>query len=194
MCKMGKSTKTSRRRTRPRDKHNKLRSDAIGSLLYSDTCGPFSVADTEGNYYFQTFIDDYSRMTFLYLNPRADQDSTLANLTTVSNYLHARGHTIKALRTDQGSEYLNATLKTYFEGAGVEHQITGRAASAQLHVAERMNRTITEMTRASLIGSVPSKQWWGYAVRNAVQVRNRSDNCNIRQSGDTLSTLLPTPS
>lgn len=36
-------------------------------LVYSDVCGPVSVRSLGGSRYFLTFIDDYSRYTWLYI-------------------------------------------------------------------------------------------------------------------------------
>lgn len=35
--------------------------------MYSDTCGPFSVADANNKHYFQKFIDDYTRLTMTFI-------------------------------------------------------------------------------------------------------------------------------
>ena len=36
-------------------------------LIYSDLCGPMPVSSTNGNKYMMTFIDDYTRMCWVYL-------------------------------------------------------------------------------------------------------------------------------
>jgi len=37
------------------------------SVVHSDVCGPFDVSSLEGNKYFLTFIDEFTRKIWLYL-------------------------------------------------------------------------------------------------------------------------------
>lgn len=63
-CAQGKShTKSHKRRPK---KENSTSTRAV-KLIYSDTCGPFSVPDINEELYFQNFIDDCTRMTATFL-------------------------------------------------------------------------------------------------------------------------------
>lgn len=55
--------KISRRWLSKEGKEREIRTEKAGDLVYSDTCGPFSVPDLDEDMYFQTYIDYYSRMT-----------------------------------------------------------------------------------------------------------------------------------
>ena len=59
-CLPGKNTKKSfnSNESRPKD---------ILELIHSDICGPMSVESITGSSYFVTFIDDYSKKTWIYL-------------------------------------------------------------------------------------------------------------------------------
>ena len=51
-------------------KHKKLganRSSGVLELIHTDICGPFPTASWNGQQYFISFIDDYSRNGYLYL-------------------------------------------------------------------------------------------------------------------------------
>ena len=77
---------------------------------------------------------------------------------------------IKCLRTDRGGEYYDPN---YFETTGIIHQVTAPYTPQQNGVAERKNRTLTEMVNAMLSGSGLSKGFWGEAMLTACHVLNR---------------------
>jgi transposase InsO family protein len=54
------------------------------------------------------------------------------------------GKKLKAVRTDRGSEYVNADLAVYFRKKGVAHETTARYSLEQNGVAERLNRVLME--------------------------------------------------
>ena len=47
--------------------NSKSRATRKLSLIHSDVCGPMLIPTTNGNKYILTFIDDYSRMCWVYL-------------------------------------------------------------------------------------------------------------------------------
>jgi hypothetical protein len=49
------------------------RSKEILDLIHSDVCGPMPVKSLGGSLYYVTFIDDYSRKTWLYLLKSKDE-------------------------------------------------------------------------------------------------------------------------
>ena len=121
--------------------------------------------------YFQAFIDDFTRMSVIFLMRTKVQ--TLSNIVRYFAFMRNKGYNVQALRTDQGTEYSSLEIKSYMNMNGIEHAITGRAAHEQMHVAERMNRTITEMARTMLIDAGLPKCWWGHVVKYAITIRNR---------------------
>jgi hypothetical protein len=53
----------------PRDSfknHLPMRASEVLNVVHSDICGPIDVLSTGGNKYFITFVDEFSRMTWLY--------------------------------------------------------------------------------------------------------------------------------
>ena len=46
---------------------SKLRVCGKLELIYSDLCGPMPIPSTNGNKYLMNFVDDYSRMCWVYL-------------------------------------------------------------------------------------------------------------------------------
>jgi hypothetical protein len=84
------------------------------------------------------------------------------------------GQQLKAVRTDNGGEYLNKNLQEYFAGKGVVHQTTTPYTPEQNGAAERLNRVLEERVRAMLIGAGLKKELWAEAVVTANYIRNRS--------------------
>ena len=57
---------------------------------------------------------------------------------------------IKCLRTDNGGEYTSVEFDSFCQQEGIKRQFTVAYTPQQNGVAERMNRTLLERTRAML--------------------------------------------
>ena len=55
------------------------RSKEILDLVHSDLCGPMTVASLGGYHYYVTFIDDYSRKTWIYFLKTKESEEVLNN-------------------------------------------------------------------------------------------------------------------
>ena len=70
------------------------------------------------------------------------------------------GRELKVLRSDNGGEYTSERFTEYLRSEGVTHERTVPRTPEQNGVAERLNRTLIEMTRSMLTGSnLPQKFW-----------------------------------
>ena len=80
------------------------RSTDVLELIHTDICGPFPTAAWNGQQYFITFIDDFSRYGYLYLIHEKSQslDVFKSYKAEVENQLSKR---IKGVRSDRGGEY-----------------------------------------------------------------------------------------
>ena len=73
-------------------------------LVHSDVCGPMSVHSFNGYSYCVTFIDDYSRKTWIYfLKAKSEVFKRFRELKTLME--NQIGKKIQVLRTDNGGEY-----------------------------------------------------------------------------------------
>jgi hypothetical protein len=81
-------------------------------LVHSDLCGSLSTPFSMCNY-FLTFIDEFSRSTWVYLLKlkRKVFDNFLAYKSLVEK---KHGHQIQSLRTDNGDEYVKNNFTSYF--------------------------------------------------------------------------------
>ncbi|GKE78928.1 retrovirus-related pol polyprotein from transposon TNT 1-94, partial [Tanacetum coccineum] len=65
--------------------------------------------------------------------------------------------TVHNIRTDNGTEFVNQTLKAYYEEVRISHQTSIACTPQQNGVVERQNRTLVEAARTMLIFSKAPK-------------------------------------
>ena len=149
------------------------------SLVHSDVCGKMSTKSLGGAEYFVTFIDDKSRMVWVY--PIKTKDQVFQKFTEWKALVeNATGERVKTLRTDNGGEYTGKKFEQYLIDCGIKHEYTVPKTPEQNGVAERMNRTIVEMARAMLCESKLPRRFWGEAVSTAAYLRNRSPTVAVK--------------
>lgn len=124
-------------------------------LVHSDIWGPCPVTSTNGFRYYVTFIDDFSRFTWLYfMRNKSDVVQIFSSFKAqIENIL---GITIKVLRTDGGTKY--KPILTKFPH--LIHQTSCPYTPQQNGVAERKHRHIIELSLATMShASIPSDYW-----------------------------------
>jgi len=142
-------------------------------LLHTDLCGPMPISSIGGNDYFVTLLDDYSGLAIVM--PLAAKSQTATAVKDIITLLENQtGRTLKTLRCDNGSEYINQDLKTYCVGKGIRLQTTVRYTPEQNGKAERLNRTLLDKVRPMLADTRLPKTLWAEALATAAYVRNRS--------------------
>jgi hypothetical protein len=113
-------------------------------IIHSDIWGPYNVPNISGAKGFVTFIDDCTRMTWVYLLKRkADVSHIFPNFTKMIK--NQFGVSIKGIRTDNARDYFNKILSPYFEKEGIIHQ-SSCVNTRQHGLAERKNRHLLETT------------------------------------------------
>lgn len=166
------------KQTRKPFESSTTKSVKCGDLIHSDIAGPMSVESLGGNKYYQTFIDDYSRKTFVYLLKSRDQ-SYSAFSTFIMKFKNQMGSMIKAIRTDNAREFSSKQFTELLTAHGIEHQLTVRFCPEQNGIAERMNRTIMDIVRTMLNDTKLSEEFWAEAVHTAVYLYNRRPHSAI---------------
>ncbi|GJR12513.1 retrovirus-related pol polyprotein from transposon TNT 1-94 [Tanacetum coccineum] len=114
-------------------------------LLHMDLCGPIRVASVNGKKYILVIVNDYSRFTW-----------------------------VKFLRTDNGTEFVNQTLREYYEKIGISHETSVACFPQQNSVVERRNHTLIEVARIMLIYAKAPLFLWAEVVATACYTQNRS--------------------
>ena len=171
------------------------KSEVPFTLIHSDVWGPSPITTISGNHWFVTFIDDCTRMTWLYLLKHKDE------VFGVFQAFHAMIQTqfsakAQILRSDNGGEYINQEFQAYFQTNGLFHETSCTQTPQQNGVAERKNRHILETARALLIGANVPSRYWDDAVCTAVHLLNRmpSKVLDFRTPLQALSNHVTLPS
>lgn len=115
-CALGKNTKKS-------FPSSDGKSKGILDLVHSDVCGPMTVASLGGFLYFTTFIDDFSRKTWIYFLKRKDEVFSKFKefKALVENSTNRK---IKVLRSDNGGEYTSKDFNNFCKSAGIKKEST----------------------------------------------------------------------
>ena len=147
-------------------------------LIHSDICGPMNVRARHGASYFITFIDDYTRYDHVYLISLKFQalDCFIQYINKVENQLDRK---IKALRTDQGRDYLSEQFAKMCNDKGILRQLTTPRTPQQNGVAERRNITLLEMVKSMMTQANLPIQYWGDALMTAAYILNRVSSKSV---------------
>ncbi|GKA83754.1 retrovirus-related pol polyprotein from transposon TNT 1-94, partial [Tanacetum coccineum] len=78
------------------------------------------------------------------------------------------------IRTDNGTEFVNQTLREYYEKVGISHETSVARSPQQNGVVERRNRTLIEAARTMLIYAKAPLFLWAEVVATACYTQNRS--------------------
>nr|GEZ59760.1 uncharacterized mitochondrial protein AtMg00810-like [Tanacetum cinerariifolium] len=81
---------------------------------------------------------------------------------------------VRRIQTDNGTEFVNRTLRDYSEEVGIFHETSVARSPQQNGVVERHNRTLIEAARTMLIYAQAPLFLWVEAVATACFTQNRS--------------------
>ncbi|BBH05042.1 HXXXD-type acyl-transferase family protein [Prunus dulcis] len=113
-------------------------------IVHSDVWGPSRVPTISGFKWFMTFIDDCTRMTWVF--PLKQKSEVTAKFKLFYQYVATQfDKKITTLRSDNGGEYVNHDLHTFLSQHGIVHQTTCAYTPQQNGVAERKNRHLLEV-------------------------------------------------
>ncbi|GJR15904.1 retrovirus-related pol polyprotein from transposon TNT 1-94 [Tanacetum coccineum] len=142
-------------------------------LLHMDLCGPMRVASINGKRYILVIVDDYSRFTWVRFL-RTKDEAPEAIIKCIKNIQVRLNATVRNVRTDNGTEFVNQTLREFYENVGISHQTSVARTPQQNGVVERRNRTLVEAARTMLIFSKAPLFLWAEAINTACYTQNRS--------------------
>ncbi|GJS33569.1 putative ribonuclease H-like domain-containing protein [Tanacetum coccineum] len=166
-CQLGKSKKHTHK---PKTENTNLE---VLNTLHMDLCGPMRVQTINGKKYILVIVDDYSRFTWVKFLRSKDETPTVV-IKFLKQIQVGLNKTVRFIRTDNGTEFVNKTLYDYYESVGIFHQKTVPRTPQQNGVVERRNRTLVEAARTMLIFSKAPMFLWAEAVATACYTQNRS--------------------
>lgn len=142
------------------------------ALLHNDICGPLPKS-MSGTQYILTIIDDFSRFTWTFFLKRKSE--TLTKFRNFNAMIELQGpHRIKAIRSDNGGEYISHDFVRFCEESGILRQLTQTYTPHQNGVAERKNRTLLDKARCIAFASMTPPHLWTEAVAATNYVVNRT--------------------
>ncbi|GJU48395.1 retrovirus-related pol polyprotein from transposon TNT 1-94, partial [Tanacetum coccineum] len=166
-CQLGKSKKHTHK---PKTENTNLE---VLNTLHMDLCGPMRVQTINGKKYILVIVDDYSRFTWVKFLRSKDETPEVV-IKFLKQIQVGLNKTVRNIRTDNGTEFVNKDLTDYYERVSIFHQKTVPRTPQQNDVVERRNRTLVEAARTMLIFSKALMFLWAEAVATACYTQNRS--------------------
>ncbi|GJS31211.1 retrovirus-related pol polyprotein from transposon TNT 1-94 [Tanacetum coccineum] len=166
-CQLGKSKKFSHK---PKSENTNME---VLHTLHMDLCGPMRVQSINGKKYILVIVDDYSRFTWVkFLRSKDETPEFVINF--LKQIQVGLNKTVRYIRTDNGTEFVNQVMSKYYEGVGIFHQKSVSITPQQNGVVERQNRILVEAARTMLIFSKAPMFLWEEAVATDCYTQNRS--------------------
>ncbi|GJU76576.1 retrovirus-related pol polyprotein from transposon TNT 1-94 [Tanacetum coccineum] len=129
-CQMGKIKKESHPHKPETSTNEKLQ------MLHMDLCGPMLVEIINKKRYIIVIIDDYSHFTWVkFLRTKDEAPEIIIKILKQAQV--SLNATVRYLRTDNGIEFLNQTLRNYMEEVGITHMTSTTRTPQQNDVVER---------------------------------------------------------
>ena len=141
-------------------------------IIHSDLWGIAPIITHEHYRYFITFIDDYSRFTWVYfLRSKAEAFS-------IFKFFHAYVQTqfsskIKTMHSDNGAKYTSNLFQEFLQENGILSQRSCPSTPQQNGVAERKNRHLLDVVRTIMLNSFVPSHFWCKALSTVVHLINR---------------------
>jgi histone deacetylase 1/2 len=138
-------------------------------IIYSDVWGPAHVS-TSGHQFYVSFIDAYSRSTWLYLL-KHKSDVFKVFLQFQQHVERLLGRKIIHVQSDWGGEYHR--LNQFFTDIGISHRVSYPHTHQQNGTAERKHRHIVETGLTLLAHASAPYRFWSDAFTTACFLINR---------------------
>ncbi|GJX71556.1 retrovirus-related pol polyprotein from transposon TNT 1-94 [Tanacetum coccineum] len=109
-CQLGKSKKFSHK---PKSENTNME---VLHTLHMDLCGPMRVQSINGKKYILVIVDDYSRFTWVkFLRSKDETPEFVINF--LKQIQVGLNKTVRYIRTDNGTEFVNQVMSKYYEEA-----------------------------------------------------------------------------
>jgi hypothetical protein len=128
-------------------------------LVHMDLCGPSRQEGTGKENYFMLIIDDYSRLTWVaFLKEKAEAFEKFKIFKALTET--QIGKRLKAIRSDQGGEFMSRDFKEFCDEHGIKREYTIPGTPQQNGVVGRKNRKVQEMARSMMNEKNIGQTYW----------------------------------
>ncbi|TXG50914.1 hypothetical protein EZV62_023438 [Acer yangbiense] len=161
-CKLGKMHQLTFKRL-------SIQSKSPLALVYTDIWGTSPVISTTGHRYYISFVDDFTRFTWLY--PIVLKSDALKVFLDFKKYVELQFQTrIRALQTDMGLEF--QAFSSHLKQFGIAQRFSCAYTHQQNGVPERKHRNVVETSLTLLAHAKMPLKFWFDAFTSAVLVIN----------------------
>ena len=128
-----------------------------------------SLHSLSGYAYYVSFIDDFSRKTWVYFMKNKDEVFSKFKefKALIENHTEKK---IKTIRSDNGGEFTSNEFKELCKDSGIKRELSSPYNPQENGIAERKNRMIMEAAREMLHDQDLPMHLWAEAARTAVYV------------------------
>ena len=140
-------------------------------LIHSDIWGPSRTTGLCGSKYFVTFIDDYSRLTWVFILKNRSQLFDVFKIFYAEICQQFNAHLL-TFRSDNAQEYKDHNFNQFFASHGIIHQTSCVTTPQQNGIAERKNGPVLAIARGLMIQMNVPKTFWSDAILTATFLLN----------------------
>ena len=142
------------------------------AVLHIDTVGPMKEESIGGSRYFILATEEYSGYKiFQTMSSKAQISDAVKRIVNIAEL--ESGRPVKALMTDNGTEFTNHDLESWLDKRGTVHFYSAAYTPEQNGRAERANRIVLDGIRTLLTDSELPSKFWAEALNTFVYTHNR---------------------
>nr|GEV89334.1 hypothetical protein [Tanacetum cinerariifolium] len=151
--------------------HQVERAKDLLRLIHTDVCGPFRTVSRQGDSYFVTFTNDFSRYRYVYLLKHKHEVFETFKVFQKEVEIQLK-KTIKSLRSDRGGKYMIQEFLDHLKEHGIITHLTPPYTPQHNSVFERRNKTLFDMVRFMMSQTILPKFFWDYVVESVARILN----------------------
>ena len=143
-------------------------------LIHMDLLGLVNVLSISRNKYALVMVDDFSRYTWVeFMHSKYETPHIIIeNIKKIEKQAEDQ-NSVKRLRSDNGTEFRNATLSEFCKNKGIVKEFSAARTPQQNGVVQRKNRTLVETARTMRQDAKLQTSFWEEAVNTACSTQNR---------------------
>jgi transposase InsO family protein len=119
-------------------------------LLHMDFVGPARVRSAGRKWYVLVVVDDYSRHVWVFILEEKGETFGFVQDFVLRLRNERHGDAIRAICSDNGSEFKNSRIETFCHDLCLEHKFSSQYTPPRNGVVEWKNRTLCEMAQTML--------------------------------------------
>nr|KYP65664.1 Retrovirus-related Pol polyprotein from transposon TNT 1-94 [Cajanus cajan] len=142
-------------------------------LIHCDLWGRYATKSHNGSHYFLTIVDDFTRAVWVYLiKEKSETPNIIINFCKLIERQFDKK--VKIVRSDNGTEFTNTRIQSFFQDEGIVHQVSCVGRPQQNGRVKRKHRHILNVARALRFHANLPLSFWGECVLTATHIINRT--------------------